>query len=355
MCCGGECTSRQPNCCCLSDRCCGGNAGRLRLRCQRSCCSGLLISSAWIASLASFLIGLGFLIALVRDGRKENVDAFNAAAAAWPARAAAFSGLAVSVSGAGGVLTLPAVTAPDYYPDSDGLNAPAVNMRYHADATGSTPISVPSPLAFSGGLKAALTVSVNGVASPYTATLFRSETKCCGDKCASQCTSYFRLSGLCFAADDADGFKLAGGCGAESKPGSPNPATFASMAQSDRTSFDIPVDVRSTADPYVTAMVTTSGSLFFGVSQRLKVSIGASMFVIGALLLSFIHLCVSRMESPDGRVFSNTVVVAPGGVVVSEAGGPQPYAGFEAPAPASYYYGGSAKAAAGRPEGLSIS
>ena len=126
--------------CCLPDRCCGGNSGRIRLLCRRKCCVSSLVITLVLLEAISLLIGFGFLISLSIDGRKQNIDAFNLVVSEWPSYAPAFMGLNVSILG-NGFLQLPTVTKPDIYPDTeDGVQLPTINIHYSTTSISAIPI-----------------------------------------------------------------------------------------------------------------------------------------------------------------------------------------------------------------------
>jgi hypothetical protein len=248
----------------------------------------------------AFLTGVGFLIALSVDGRSANVNAFNAAVVQWPTYAASFRSLTVNVSGDGaGVVPLPAVTTEDSYPDASGLNLPiADNIHYAQTTPAGSPIAGRS---FKDGARASLLFSINGTTSAETIPLFKTERK-------DKSTNYYKLGSLCFTVDSR--LIIVGGC---SKGDGWTPNEWQSCGSNDYVGFNIYVDVRSDSDPFVKAMRVTSGTLFFGVSQRDKAIVG---FVLtGVCAFIFISLCCS-MRGSAAETYSRTGSSVPLNVVL---------------------------------------
>ena len=278
-------------CCARSDPCCMGQCGRLRgLALRRPCCGGWLYIY-FVLVVCMFLTGIGFLIALSVDGRKANVDAFNGAVSAWPPIASTFSGLRVSISGdgAGGSLLLPANTAPDAYPDAAGLTLPTVAMHYQANALPTAPLAA---RAYANGAMASVVVNISGTLSPWTIPLF---TKTSSTENGRQKERYYRLQALCFTANANN--QATGGCA----PGDGwVPQLMTSCGSSDFVNFQgITIDVRQENDPYVKAMRVTKGTLQFGVSQDVKIIVGAVLTALGLLLHLGTCACIRGPAAPS--------------------------------------------------------
>jgi hypothetical protein len=278
-------------CCCLPDRCCGGNSGRIRLLCRRKCCvSGSVITLVLLEAI-SLLIGLGFLISLSIDGRKENIDAFNLVVAEWPSHAPAFMGLNVSILG-NGFLQLPAVTKPDSYPDTeDGVQLPTITIHYSTTSISAIPI--PSQF-FSEGASIPLTLNINGTLSFVSPRLFQIRTRSVSNGKSSRSETYYtRLSGLCFTIRPSFQSTENSGCSPDQSY-----TTYKEFNKNDFVSFEIPIDVRSIYDPFVKANSLTGGSFFFGVSMVNKLIVGCVMFIIGVMSLYTTHISISTLPSP---------------------------------------------------------
>lgn len=278
--------------CCLPDRCCNGNSGRIRLLCRRKCCVSSLVISAILIESISFLIGLGFLISLSIDGRKQNIDAFNLVVAEWPSHAPSFMGLNVSISGNSGSLLLPAITVPDYYPDTeDGVMLPTINIHYATTSTPSIPIP---PQSYAEGATVSLSVSISGTLSSISPRLFQTRSRSVSNGKSTRSETYYtRLSGLCFTIwpsfRSTDGY----GCSPDQSV-----ASYKEFNRNDVVTFDIPIDVRSIYDPYVKANQLTGGSFFFGVSMVNKVIVGCVLFIIGSVSLYFTNAAIGKLPSP---------------------------------------------------------
>jgi hypothetical protein len=279
--------------CCLPDRYCCGNSGRLRLLCRRKCCLGTVVITLLVFEIFTFLIGLGFLISLSIDGRKNNIETFNAAVEKWPSKALSFVGLNVSITGTGGTLLIPPVTIADTYPDiADNVILPTVSIHYQTIATQTTPIL--SPLSFSDGAVVSLSLNINGTISIVSPKLFLTRTRSVSNgKSTRSETYYVRLSGLCYTILPSLYTSSGSGCSPDGSE-----SLYTPFNKDDITTFNIPIDIRSIYDPYVIAMALTGGTLFFGVSMIMKVIIGSIMFSIGSITLYLTHIYISKLPAP---------------------------------------------------------
>lgn len=228
--------------------------------------------------------GVGFLLSLSVDGRTANVNAFNAASAAWPAAAPAFEGLTVFVVGsAPSALELPPSTDPDSYPDAAGLDLPSLSIHYTATSTATAPIA---PRGYADGTIEALVVSVNGTLSYVHVPLFATSTGDHGKK------SYKRLGSLCITVSPDRAVTSGCAIGDGYLKWQLVDCNF-----NDFVTFTIPIDVRSEADPYVKAMRVTGGSLRFGLSQAEKALIGGVL--LGACVVLLGAACSRIGQAPD--------------------------------------------------------
>lgn len=246
-------------------------------------CAGGLYWVAFVLLAAGALTGFGFLVSLSVDGRTANVTAFNSAVAGWPAVASSFRGLVVNITGDGGLLALPASTSADSYPDTEGLDVPITdNIHYTAQSPGNAPIQGRS---FNSEEKTSVTISVNGTRTTIdNIPLFKVER-------SDKKTTYKRVSSLCFTVNAQR--VVDGGCAKDDGWTSP---AWEDCNANCFSSFKIVIDVRSGDDPFVKAMRVTSGSLFFGVSQRNKAVIGGVLFAVCSFL--FFAMCGSLMGPP---------------------------------------------------------
>jgi hypothetical protein len=275
-------------CCVRNDRLCCGSCGRLRRLTTRRCCLGCWLYVYFTLLVVAFLIGAGFLVSLSVDGRQKNVVAFNDASAAWPTAAPRFSGLIVSIKGdspGNATLSLPAVTTADSYPDSDGLNIPSVFIHYAA-ATGSSSVPI-AARKFNRDASVNLFVTISSISSPNGTTTMLPVSLFSKDN---------RLSALCFTVDafSSPPFKVSGGCAA----GDGQDST-AFKGDKSGTTFAVYIDVRSEADPYVTAMRVTRGSLFFGVSQIVKAIVGGVLTLASLILYAASCMRLHRTPEPE--------------------------------------------------------
>jgi len=238
------------------------------------------------------LIGLGFLISLSIDGRRQNIDAFNLAVAEWPSHAPSFMGLNVSISGSTGSLFLPAITVPDQYPDTDdGIKLPTINIHYSTTSTSSFPIP---PQSYAEGATVSLSLNISGTLSSISPRLFQTRSRSVSNGKSSRSETYYiRLSGLCVTIwpsfRSTDGY----GCSPDQSV-----ASYKEFNKNDFVSFDVPIDVRSIYDPYVKANQLTGGSFFFGVSMMNKVIVGCVLFIIGSVCLYFTNAAIGKLPSP---------------------------------------------------------
>ncbi len=301
----------RARCCARSDaRCCRG-CGRLRGLTLRKPCSGFWLYVFFVLNTCTFLTGVGFLLALSVDNRSANIKAFNAAVASWSqSSAAAFSNLNVTIRG-DRTLALPASTSVDSYPDVDGLSLPVpVNMRYAATGAASAPISA---RAFNSGAQTTLTTSINGTTSTSTVTLFSTTTSTSNGRTT---TKNHRLSALCFTVDAAQ--LVTGGCAPDDGYVAATKTECGSECAGS-VAFNIPITVRSDADPYVKALRMTGGKLFFGVSQVVKVVVGSVLAGVALLFHAFACARLRRSPPPEregiGGFESPVAVYGDSGVV----------------------------------------
>jgi hypothetical protein len=279
--------------CAANDFCCFGNWGKLRRR-HLSTKGVELYYIGAVVFIVMTLIGLGFLVSLVQDGRSENLAAFNAAVAAWPGYAEAFAGKTVTYTNfnnpASGTLIAYPMTTPDSYPDTDGANMPTVNMHYISGATGSFPIPSQS---YVDNAKTNIIVNVDNVTSLVTVTLFETTSRTSTSNGHTHTEkSYKCAQSICFVAGPTgsiiDGCALDNGANANTQMRSCDPSqTFVFVGN---------IDVRSYADPYAVAVRVCGGNLDFGVKQAVKGIIGGVLFGLGIFFFAALCHCVTKMQ-----------------------------------------------------------
>lgn len=265
-------------CCARSDRCCRGRCGKVRALALRSPFLGFLTYAAYVALFSGALVGFGFLVSLSVDGRANNIAAFNAANAAWPAAAPAFFNLTVRVSGTGGELVLPHTLAPDDYPDAAGIDRPTVNIHYTTTSPGGRPIAARG---FVEGASTTLSLLVERAATPGVVASSSFSVPLFAVDRGKNSITYKCLASICVTV--GDDLTVLSGCAI----GDGYTKHQLSGCDSNReSSFTIPIDVRSEADPYVKAMRVTAGSLRFGLTMAEKALVGGLLLGVCVVLLA---------------------------------------------------------------------
>jgi hypothetical protein len=282
-------------CCAPCDKCFVGGCANYRSVCTRRPCLGFSLYLSAILLIGGSLTGLGFLLALAGNDRKDMVDKFNAAASAWSSGGyAAFLNLNVTVGPTDNTppqLTLPAVLGPDSFPDTDSSDPrpayPAMGVRYTAPAT-------ISGRAFTNGGYIAFAVRVNGTESSKNIPLFREKVE---KNKNSETRTRQCLSSVCIAVDPVTWRAEDGGCsqGGESDGGA---ATWDKCSSSGSPTLTVPFTIRSSADPYVALIRFTKGSLNFPLSQVTKLIVGLILFLLCPPLLGLCCCAVRRAPPP---------------------------------------------------------
>ena len=302
-----ECCAVPCICCGASaDSWCWGQCGRLRGVCRyRGCCCGFWAYLLFILAFIAVPMGVGFLAALATDERSAKISTFNAAVAAWPNASQAFARVtSVVVQGSGGALALVANTALDRFPDTaDGVQLPTSTVRFSARGAVVAGASFSAGMVTSGTENA--TLGGAAVVNAWSTKLFTTKTACSSSNGRQSCTTTTRcLTSLCLALDDS--LRLASGCALDKTVDLVGAGGLTPCDSGVYYSFgDLPVDVRSSADPYVVAFLLTNGSLDFGISQGIKAVVGGVLFAFGLLVLAGgCPLLARQPPAPAGSLVS---------------------------------------------------
>ena len=326
----------------------------------RAVCCLFLVGPTLIAA------GIALLSTAAVDGRGNGVGAVNSAAAAWLAAGGGLGAFAnrsyVLASSGGQPLALGSTTAPDSYPDADGLSqAGATTQSYLSTASAGRPFPAQS---FSPGaiVSATLTGSATTTfpvqpfaltTASFTCPQKQSASDCNNARCpggyvsGSTCSTYYALTGICLVVTPETDALDAAGCapqGAFSYGGASSGLTrFAYTAYSSSLAAQAAfataaVRVRSNKDPYYVALKVTGGSLSFGLTTAAKASIGSAMLIVGiaitiAVCAGTYYMLRCMNKKAEGSVVSSAPQQQ---VIVVQGGDGSGYTGADKMAPLPY-------------------
>jgi len=209
-----------------------------------------------------------------------------------------------------------------------------------SDKVGSTTVTRPCSSS-DNSLSSCTSKCSGGTLSGYTSS----------NPSAATCTTYRVLSAICIVVNPAATAspiqnEAAPGCAAASGsyPGGVSPFAYTTTAtQPALSTLSVPVRVKSSADPWVTAMRITSGSMSFGLTVAQKQAIGGALLGVGVvwtvLVCGGVYVLVRHCAHRKTRNTAMMATSAGGGVVIMQGAGGAPGTYYETPVGQQAYYG----------------
>lgn len=95
-------------------------------------------------------------------------------------------------------------------------------------------------------------------------------------------------------------YTFTGGCAR----GDGSAGAYSECDQNEFIAFLIAIDARSSADPYVSAMLSTDGSLNFGPAQSVKAIVGGVLLACCLLAITAVYVSLGGVPAPPSAAFN---------------------------------------------------